>query len=347
MGRATLLTVARAIGVSRTTVSNAYSRPDKLSAELRARILATARDLGYDGPSALAASLRTGRTQTLGVVLPGDLNSAFTDPTTALFLAGVAEQAQSVNYALTLLPRASSTGRTPLDGLLVYTAGELPTTGSQTRVGRHDGAGRLPTIWVDHPTGTAATTVNLDVRGGAAAAITHLAELRHTRIAAVIVGEGPAHCARVWPDTISRNHLTQERITGWRRAAARAALQPPMLVSCPTGTRQHGRHAARLLMAEEQPPTAVVCASDELARGVLAELAAQGRRVPYEVSVVGASNDMSTVDVPGPTTVLHPLRDQGIVAAGLLIAQVRTGQAATSRMLPTRLITRATTGPRR
>jgi DNA-binding LacI/PurR family transcriptional regulator len=345
MGRATLLTVARAIGVSRTTVSNAYSRPDKLSAELRARILATARDLGYDGPSALAASLRTGRTQTLGVVLPGDLKAAFTDPAAALFLSGVAEQAQSAGYTLALVPGDGVSIRTPLDGLLVYTAGEPPTTAGPTRIGRGDGAGRVPTIWVDHPTGTAATTVNIDVRGGAAAAIAHLAELRHTRVAAVIVGEGPAHCARVWPDTVSRNHLTQERITGWRRAAARAALQPPSLVSCPSATRQHGRHAARLLLAEERPPTAVVCASDELARGVLAELAAQGRKVPYEVSVVGSSNDVSTVDGIGLTTVPHPVRDQGTVAAGLLIMQLRTGQAAASRMLPARLIPRATTGP--
>src|SRR5262249_28737387 len=68
----TLLTLARALGVSRTTVSNAYSRPEKLSPELRERILATARELGYEGPNALASLLRTGRTEVVGVLFTDD-----------------------------------------------------------------------------------------------------------------------------------------------------------------------------------------------------------------------------------------------------------------------------------
>ncbi len=60
-GGATLLDVARAAGVSRTTVSNAFNRPDQLSAGLRGRVLATARALGYAGPNPVARMLRTGR----------------------------------------------------------------------------------------------------------------------------------------------------------------------------------------------------------------------------------------------------------------------------------------------
>src|SRR4051812_6931429 len=103
VGRATLQTVADLLGVSRTTVSNAYAHPEKLSVQLRTEILATARSLGYDGPSPLAASLRTGRTDTIGVLLTDDLRYAFTDPVASAFLAGIAGQAQDAGYAITVL----------------------------------------------------------------------------------------------------------------------------------------------------------------------------------------------------------------------------------------------------
>src|ERR1700745_1327609 len=120
-----LLTLARALGVSRTTVSNAYSRPDKLSPELRERILATARELGYEGPNALASSLRTGRTETGGVLFTDDLGYAFSDPVSTLFLAGVAGEVQRAGYALTVVssPRGrdrSALSKAMLDGLIVY-----------------------------------------------------------------------------------------------------------------------------------------------------------------------------------------------------------------------------------
>ncbi len=89
-GRVTLATVAEALGVSTMTVSNAYNRPEKLSAELRERILAKADELGYAGPDALARSLRRGRTGVLGVVLGEALTYAFEDPATVEFFRGLA-----------------------------------------------------------------------------------------------------------------------------------------------------------------------------------------------------------------------------------------------------------------
>jgi hypothetical protein len=66
--RPTLETVARALGVSRMTVSNAYNKPDQLSAQTRDAVLAMARSLGYSGPSAAARSLRRGMSGTVGVL---------------------------------------------------------------------------------------------------------------------------------------------------------------------------------------------------------------------------------------------------------------------------------------
>ena len=89
MARVTAKTVAEAVGVSVATVSNAYNRPGQLSAELRARILATAEELGYAGPDAAARALRSGKTDAVGVLLTDRLSYAFSDPYAIGFLAGL------------------------------------------------------------------------------------------------------------------------------------------------------------------------------------------------------------------------------------------------------------------
>ncbi|MDQ1540555.1 MAG: hypothetical protein QOH29_1281, partial [Actinomycetota bacterium] len=88
-GRPTLETVARAAGVSPMTVSNAYNRPDQISAETRSRVLEVARSLGYAGPDPAGRSLRRGRADTIGVLLTEQLPYAFSDPGTVEFLHGV------------------------------------------------------------------------------------------------------------------------------------------------------------------------------------------------------------------------------------------------------------------
>ena len=73
MAKATLQTIADEVGVSRMTVSNAFSRPEKLSADLRARILAVAEELGYVGPDPAARALARGRTGTVGLLMSSRL----------------------------------------------------------------------------------------------------------------------------------------------------------------------------------------------------------------------------------------------------------------------------------
>src|SRR5690606_25501235 len=93
--RATLKDIAKALGIAVSTVSNAYNRPDQLSEGLRATILETADRLGYTGPDPAARSLRRGVSNVIGVVYPGTLSYAFTDPAAALFIEGIAHEAEA------------------------------------------------------------------------------------------------------------------------------------------------------------------------------------------------------------------------------------------------------------
>ena len=92
MARVTLQTIADRVGVSRMTVSNAFSRPDQLSAALRDRILAAAGELGYVGPDPAARALARGTTGAVGIVLTDSLRYAFTDLVATQFLGAIAEE---------------------------------------------------------------------------------------------------------------------------------------------------------------------------------------------------------------------------------------------------------------
>ena len=98
--RATLASLAAELEVSRTTISNAYNRPDQLSAELRERILATAKRLGYAGPDPVARSLRTRRAGAVGLVITEPLTYSFSDPAALNFVAGLAESCEEVGQGL-------------------------------------------------------------------------------------------------------------------------------------------------------------------------------------------------------------------------------------------------------
>src|SRR4051812_3961425 len=104
MAKVTLQTIADAVGVSRSTVSNAYSRPDQLTADLRKKIMETAATLGYAGPDAAARTLRRGQANTVGVLFTAKLSYAFADPYSVGFLGGLAEVAEQYGTSLLLLP---------------------------------------------------------------------------------------------------------------------------------------------------------------------------------------------------------------------------------------------------
>ena len=108
MGRATQKDVAAVMGVSVMTVSNAFNRPDQLSEELRVRVLARAKKMGYSGPDAVARQLRTGRTNTYAVVFEEDLSYAFSDPFTVLWLRGFSEVMAAHGASITLLSVSAS-----------------------------------------------------------------------------------------------------------------------------------------------------------------------------------------------------------------------------------------------
>ncbi|WP_345714374.1 LacI family DNA-binding transcriptional regulator, partial [Kineococcus glutinatus] len=148
----TLRHVADELGISAKTVSNAFTRPDQLSAQLRERVLATAERLGYPGPNPLAAGLRRGRTGAIGVAYDNGLSYAFEDPVAVQLLAGATSVAERAGTGLLLVPGSADPRRSAaavtgavLDGLL---ASSLPHDDPVLRAAL---ARRIPLVVIDQP----------------------------------------------------------------------------------------------------------------------------------------------------------------------------------------------------
>ena len=148
--RVTLQTIADALDVSRTTVSNAYNRPDQLAPELRERILAAAKELGYSGPDPAARRLRSGRRDVVGLLLTEDLSYAFTDPAAVTLLQGIARATARAGLSLLLVPEHGTGVRNAVldaavDAFCIYSmpAGHPNVLAALER--------RLPMVVVDEP----------------------------------------------------------------------------------------------------------------------------------------------------------------------------------------------------
>lgn len=338
LGKVTLQSVADRVGVSRMTVSNAFSRPDQLSAELRARILDAAADLGYVGPDPAARALARGRVGSVGLLLNGDLSEAFEDQVSAEFVASVADELARRGLALTVLTPPQGDTFVPardvaIDGALVYTC--EPRSAGVEWLSRR----ALPVVAVDQDLGDTVPGVRVDDRDGARQGARHLVDLGHREIGILALGlpgpDGTLHDSDSYP--------SRQRMAGWREVLAEAGIDPVVTLA-PYEPRGTAQDVARRLL-ESSPVTAVLCFSDVFAQAVVLAAEALGRTVPDDLSVVGYDDaPFATTTRPPLTTVRQDVSAKGHLAAGML-ADALAGRPGESQLLPATLVVRESTGP--
>ncbi|AXH00142.1 LacI family DNA-binding transcriptional regulator [Deinococcus wulumuqiensis] len=359
--RATLRDVARAVGVSVATVSNAYNRPDQLSAELRGKVLAAARDLGYPGPDPLARSLRRGKTGVIGLVYDAPLEYAFADPAAALFLGSLSRslRAEGLNLLLLSAPGDPAPVRSAsVDGLILYCASEgSDLLGAVLERG-------LPTVLVDQRAQPGAVRVGIDDAGGARAAAEHLAVLGHRDIGVLCLELGPQKPGGSEASAVRKEeatpggpvspareaqvtyHTTAERLRGYRAGAAGLTLWP---YECAQNTAADGEAQALALLGAHPEVTALLCMSDVLAQGAAQAAQVLGRRIPEDLSLVGY-DDVPLSAALGLTTVWQPTAEKGRRVGEALLAQLSgtpNPEQRESDLLPTRLVVRGSTAGRK
>lgn len=347
----TLQTVAAAVGVSRSTVSNAYSRPDQLSPELRQKILDAAKELGYPGPNATARSLRRGRAGAIGVLFTSTLSYAFIDPYAVRFLRGLAEAAERHDTGLLLLPlshddnesAAAKVRGAVVDGFCVYC---VPDWHHSRTVMESMG---LPVVVTEYQPDAQDFSVGIDDRTASRQAAAHLLRLGHRRLAVLAVFDD-VDGARLGPipapdiDKIQDFEMRQ-RLRGIRDAVTDAGLDwsAVTVVNTVTNSRAAGTAAAAHVLDTSPRPTAVMGCTDLVALGTIDALSARGLRCGEDVSVTGF-DDIPEAQTAGLTTVHQPAIDKGVIAGELLL---NPPDEPSDRhvLLPTEFIVRTSTGP--
>jgi DNA-binding LacI/PurR family transcriptional regulator len=362
MARVTLQTIADQVGVSRMTVSNAFSRPDQLSPTLRDKILAVASELGYVGPDPAARALARGTTGAVGVLLTESLRYAFNDEVATTFLGAIAEELTPTGLGLTLLTATARDDIVPardvaMDGAMVYSCD--PTSSAVDWLIRR----RLPLVFIDQVPAAGIPSVNVDDRPGARAAAQHLVDLGHRRVAIVTSGVRGAHgllpAGAVVPGSATNEgdesqvidgYVAQQRILGWLDALTPAGIDPPV-VRLAHGTPEDGYDGGRLLLESDPRPTAVLCFSDAIAQGVVRAAYDLGLRVPEDLSVIGFDDSPLAARMrPALTTVRQDVLAKGRAAAAALtraIAETRAGTEVTADhlLIPAELVVRESTAP--
>jgi LacI family transcriptional regulator len=309
---ATIKDVALRAGVSVTTVSHVVNETRHVSAEVRERVEGAIRDPGYV-PSAVARSLKSNNTRTVGMLIPNSSNPYFAE-----IVRVVEDRCYAAGYTLVLCntddePRRQGVylqvlSERRIDGLIVVSTGDDASVAKLLR------GLRMPVVLVDREIDDPACDLveSAHMHGGLLAT-RHLVSLGHTRIACI---GGPAGLAP-----------SEQRIEGWRMGLAEAGLSPAAgvaeLLWHGGFTSQGGYEAMHAIARTASPPSAVFVCNDLMAIGALRAAHESELRVPDALSVVGFDDiELSSFTSPPLTTVAQPKARIGALAVDMLLERI-------------------------
>jgi DNA-binding LacI/PurR family transcriptional regulator len=340
----TLEHIAQLTGVSRATVSRVVNNQPNVRPEVRERVWQVIRENDYH-PNLSARSLVTRRTHLIALVIPERYNSNLLEvPYFQMLLKGIVEVCAANDYFATLVVtpflldryefRRRVLAGNMFDGVIVSLARASESLLNLLQ------ESEKPFICVgrpfEHPK---VRFVDVDNFDGARNATNYLIDLGHKRIATI-----------AGPLDISDG---ADRLAGYRQALEHAGIPyDEQLVAYGDFTKESGMSGIKQLLPRN--PTALFCADDMMAVGVLEVLRAEGIRVPDDLSIVGFDDDaLAPMTNPPLTTVYQPVADLGRVATELLFELLngtnnddseeksnRVTDIPRSRVLPTRLVIR-------
>jgi DNA-binding LacI/PurR family transcriptional regulator len=316
---ATIKDIARHAGVSHTTVSRALRHSPLISTHTTERIVDIALQLGYH-PSVAARSLKTNRSQVLGVIV-----SHIADPYFSEILQGIDEIAQESGYSLFIASaqydplRVDTIVQTMrehrVDGVILCSPFFTPEQSRQLN------SYNIPIVALNNQaTESFCFAIYHDDFDGSKQVCRHLVNLGHTRIAYL----GNALSGRT----------TQERFSGFKQALEEAGLpvRKEYVIEVSGNSAEHGMEGLDYFLNLTERPSGLICYNDWMAVGVLRGLHQAGIKVPGDMSVTGFDNIMlSGYTQPPLTTFDQPKRFLGAEAARMMLEQLRSHKDATPR----------------
>jgi LacI family transcriptional regulator len=329
----TIREVAESAGVSYATVSHVINNTRLVSPETRERVLAAMAALNYR-PNALARSLRQGKTNTLGLVLPDSANPFFAE-----ISRSIEDEAFKKGYSVFLCNTELDTQRElfyvdvlskkQVDGIVFVAAGDQADS-LDFLVSRN-----MPVVMIDRNVPNVEVDAVLsDNQLGGYLATHHLIELGHRRIACI---SGPSS---ITPSS--------ERIIGYRKALEEAGIPyDENLVIRGDYHAQSGMEITHSILKMEPRPSAIFALNDLMALGALRAAAEAGYSVPRDLAVVGYDDlEITHFTNPPLTTIAQPKKEIGAQAIHLLVERIsQKNRPPTRLVLSPELIVRRSTQP--
>lgn len=338
-----LTQVAKQLGVSTATVSNAFNRPDQLSSKLRDRILSEAAGLGYHGPNLAARLLRKGESGVIGVMMVDSLSYSFSDPVASQLLQGIAEVLVENGKQMLLLSSAldsaeQSSAESLPDGFILYGALQGNSFEQIKRLGK-------PIVKVDYQSGST-HSVNIDNEAGAFIIAEHAIKGQEQSIAILglrLVDSG--RVCRLTPDDLLTESydVAHSRLKGYLKAAhaVNMDITANQIWHVPINNAETAEVAVREVLGLSVRPKVILCMSDVIALTALRVAKELGVKVPEELRVTGFDDTPeASRSEPTLTTICQQSIEKGRVAAKLLLDSPQGDNTVQKIVLDTRLVIR-------
>ncbi|WP_035253752.1 LacI family DNA-binding transcriptional regulator [Agrococcus lahaulensis] len=340
----TVSDVAVAAGVSKATAARALGDYGAVSDAVRDRVLGAADRLGYR-PNALARTMSTGRSNTLGIVV-GDIENPFFAQATR----GAADVAAAAGFDLILSnsdedleTEAKAIGvqlAKRVDGLLVASASSVETENLRSVVD----AGRPLVLFDRTAQGVEVDSVIAANRSGARELTSLLVDAGHRRVAFISTMTHPTDFDR---SAVVATSSVAERIEGFLDALTAGGIEHPERHVHLNARREGVERMATRLLTGPEAVTAIVASDSLIALGVFRAARELGLQIPRDLSLVAFDDaDWTGVATPGITVMAQPIHEIGAEAAELLIRRVRgDGRPPVTRVLKQHLVERQSVAP--
>lgn len=317
----TIKEVARRLDVSTATISNAFNRPDQLSAKKRAEVLAACQEMGYAGPNKAARSLRRGKTNIIALVLPDNLEYMVTDPVACQLMQGVAKVTKDSEANLLLFSGSNDSVNEVVDfvdGFICYGSPRNQALLKQLSqinklvVTIDFDIENAPSVNIDNTQAaykSALLALDKAVKNPAILGL-RLVDVEHT----CVVGDNQL--------LDSEYSISHRRLDGYLQAIEQVGLSisNEAIWNIPESTHECAIIAVQEALNAPQRPDVLLCMSDIIALTAMQEALRLGIRIPEDIRVVGFDGiDITKRYHPTLTTVQQFSANKGEIATRMFL----------------------------
>lgn len=321
--KVTLKSIAKDLGVTHTTVSNAYNRPEKLSLSLKKRIFEYAESVNFQGPNNIGRSLRTGKSDSIGVIFNDSLSYVFTDQHDLQLMAGIASECEKAAVNIVLIPLKNELGSKSnalnalVDGYI------LNATHNQDMVIQKAIAKGVTIVTTDFVTDQH-SSVSINNFKAMQSVCEHLISKGHKQFGIISFPsrQKSSGLTELNKPVSGDNDVMMMRLNGCLESFSQADID---LEKCSLyeieHDEDHGRLAAEAILKHNPDITALICFSDRFAYGAVEYCLDQGMKIPEDIAITGF-DDITVIQPIIPlTTISQNPKQKGEIAAQLLLNQ--------------------------